>query len=241
MIEKIITWCGRNSKITIIVSILLSLWGAYCLNNIRIDAIPDLSETQVIIFTEWMGRSPELIEKQITYPLVTAMLSAPKVSVVRGFSMFGMSFVYVIFKDGTDLYWARSRVVEYLSKLAGQLPQGVTPSIGPDATGVGWVFQYALVDPTGKYNLSEIKTFQDWYLKYWLSSVPGVGEVASVGGFKKQYQVEVDPNKLAALNIPIEKVINAIRNSNADVGGRTLEVSEREYYVRGLGYVKDPT
>jgi Cu(I)/Ag(I) efflux system membrane protein CusA/SilA len=240
MIEKIITWCGRNSKITIIVSILLSLWGAYCLNNIRIDAIPDLSETQVIIFTEWMGRSPDLIEKQITYPLVTAMLSAPKVSVVRGFSMFGMSFVYVIFKDGTDLYWARSRVVEYLSKLAGQLPQGVTPSIGPDATGVGWVFQYALVDPTGKYNLSEIKTFQDWYLKYWLSSVPGVAEVASVGGFEKQYQVEVDPNKLAALNIPIEKVITAIRNSNTDVGGRTLEVSEREYYVRGLGYVKDP-
>jgi copper/silver efflux system protein len=240
MIEKIITWCGRNSKITIIVAVLLSLWGAYCLNNIRIDAIPDLSETQVIIFTEWMGRSPELVEKQITYPLVTAMLSAPKVSVVRGFTMFGMSFVYVIFKDGTDLYWARSRVVEYLSKLAGQLPQGVTPTIGPDATGVGWVFQYALVDPTGKYNLSEIKTFQDWYLKYWLSSVPGVAEVASVGGFKKQYQVEVDPNKLAALNISIEKVINAIRNSNIDVGGRTLEVSEREYYVRGLGYVKDP-
>lgn len=240
MIEKVITWCGRNASITIIIAVLLSLWGAYCLKNIRIDAIPDLSETQVIIFTEWMGRAPDLIEKQITYPLVTAMVSAPKVSVVRGFSMFGMSFVYVIFKDGTDLYWARSRVIEYLSKLAGQLPQGVTPSIGPDATGVGWVFQYALVDPTGKYNLAEIKTFQDWYLKYWLSSVSGVAEVTSIGGFKKQYQVEIDPNRLAALNIPIEKVINAIRNSNSDVGGRTLEVSEREYYVRGLGYVKDP-
>lgn len=240
MIEKVITWCGRNASITIIITVLLSLWGAYCLKNIRIDAIPDLSETQVIIFTEWMGRAPDLIEKQITYPLVTAMVSAPKVSVVRGFSMFGMSFVYVIFKDGTDLYWARSRVIEYLSKLAGQLPQGVTPSIGPDATGVGWVFQYALVDPTGKYNLAEIKTFQDWYLKYWLSSVSGVAEVTSIGGFKKQYQVEIDPNRLAALNIPIEKVINAIRNSNSDVGGRTLEVSEREYYVRGLGYVKDP-
>jgi len=240
MIEKVITWCGRNAKITIIFAALLSLWGVYCLQNIRIDAIPDLSETQVIIYTEWMGRNPDLIEKQITYPLVTAMVSAPKVSVVRGFSMFGMSFVYVIFKDGTDLYWARSRVVEYLSKLTGQLPQGVTPTIGPDATGVGWVFQYALVDSTGKYSLAEIKTFQDWYLRYWLASVPGVAEVTSVGGFKKQYQVEVDPNKLAALNIPIEKVINAIRNSNIDVGGRTLEISEREYYVRGLGYVKDP-
>lgn len=219
---------------------MLGLWGAYCLKNIKVDAIPDLSETQVIIFTEWMGRSPDLIENQITYPLVTAMLSAPKVSVVRGFSMFGMSFVYVIFEDKTDLYWARSRVIEYLSKLSGQLPLGATPSIGPDASGVGWVFQYALVDTSGKYNLSEIKTFQDWYLKYWLTSVPGVAEVASVGGFEKQYQVEVDPNKLAALKIPIQKVISAIRESNKDVGGRTLEVSEREYYVRGLGYIKDP-
>lgn len=240
MIEKIITWCGINARTTFIFAAILGLWGAYCLNNIRIDAIPDLSETQVIIFTEWMGRSPDLIENQITYPLVTAMLSAPKVSVVRGFSMFGMSFVYVIFKDGTDLYWARSRVIEYLSKLSGQLPQGTTPSIGPDATGVGWVFQYALVDTTGKHDLAEIKTFQDWYLKYWLASVPGVAEVVSVGGFEKQYQVEVDPNRLAALKIPIQKVINSIRESNKDVGGRTLEVSEREYYVRGLGYVKDP-
>lgn len=240
MIQKIIGWCGRNSKITILLATLLGFWGVFCLKNIKIDAIPDLSETQVIIFTEWMGRSPDLIENQITYPLVTAMLSAPKVSVVRGFSMFGMSFVYVIFQDGTDLYWARSRVVEYLSKLSGQLPQGATPSIGPDATGVGWVYQYALVDSSGKYNLAEIKTFQDWYLKYWIASVPGVAEVTSVGGFEKQYQVEVDPNRLAALKIPIQKVISSIRESNKDVGGRTLEVSEREYYVRGLGYVKDP-
>lgn len=240
MIEKIITWCGRNARVTITLAVLLGLWGAYCLKNIKVDAIPDLSETQVIIFTEWMGRSPDLIENQITYPLVTAMLSAPKVSVVRGFSMFGMSFVYVIFEDKTDLYWARSRVIEYLSKLSGQLPQGATPSIGPDASGVGWVFQYALVDTSGKYNLSEIKTFQDWYLKYWLTSVPGVAEVASVGGFEKQYQVEVDPNKIAALKISIQKVISSIRESNRDVGGRTLEVSEREYYVRGLGYIKDP-
>jgi Cu(I)/Ag(I) efflux system membrane protein CusA/SilA len=154
--------------------------------------------------------------------------------------MFGMSFVYVIFDDGTDLYWARSRVLEYLSKLSGQLPSGVTPSIGPDATGVGWVFQYALVDPTGKHNLAEIKTFQDWYLRYWLASVPGVAEVASVGGYEKQYQIDVDPNKMAALKISIDKVINAVRSSNQDVGGRTIEISEREHYVRGLGYVKDP-
>lgn len=240
MIGKIIAWCGTNSRLTIVCALLLGIWGMYCLKNIQVDAIPDLSETQVVIFTEWMGRSPDIIENQITYPLVTAMLSAPKVSVVRGFSMFGMSFVYVIFKDGTDIYWARSRVVEYLSKLGGQLPQGATPSIGPDATGVGWVFQYALVDPTGKNDLSQIKTFQDWYLKYWLTSVPGVAEVTSVGGFEKQYQVEVDPNKLAALKIPIQKVINAIRDNNKDVGGRTLEVSEREYYVRGLGYIKSP-
>lgn len=240
IIGKIIAWCVTNTRFTLILAALLGLWGMYCLKNIQVDAIPDLSETQVIIFTEWMGRSPDIIENQITYPLVTAMLSAPKVSVVRGFSMFGMSFTYVIFEDGTDIYWARSRVIEYLSKLSGQLPQGATPSIGPDATGVGWVFQYVLVDPTGKYNLSEIKTFQDWYLKYWLTSVPGVAEVTSVGGFEKQYQVELDPNKLAALKIPIQNVISAIRESNTDVGGRTLEISEREYYVRGLGYIKDP-
>lgn len=240
MIEKIIAWSIRNSKLTFIITGILTLWGAYCLKNIKIDAIPDLSETQVIIFTEWMGRGPDLIEEQISYPLVTAMVSAPKVRVVRAQSMFGMSFVYVIFEDGTDLYWARSRVLEYLSKISGQLPQGVTPSIGPDASGVGWVFQYALVDKYGKYDLSQIKTFQDWYLRYWLASVPGVAEVASVGGFKKQYQVEVDPNKLNALKIPIEKIIAAIQRSNKDVGGRTIEISEKEHYVRGLGYVKDP-
>lgn len=237
--EKIITWCGRNSKLTLIVAVLFAMWGGYCLKNIKIDAIPDLSETQVIIFSEWMGRSPDLIENQITYPLVTSLVSAPNVSAVRGQSMFGMSFVYVIFKDGTDLYWARSRVLEYLSKSSGQLPAGVTPSIGPDASGVGWVFQYALTDPEKKYDLSEVKTFQDWSLRYWLASVPGVAEVASVGGFEKQYQVEVDPNRLASLNIPIERVIKAIRSSNKDVSGRTIEISEREYYVRALGYIKD--
>ena len=240
MIERLITWCWDHSNATIALAALLGVWGVYCLNNIKIDAIPDLSETQVIVFSEWMGRSPDLIEAQITYPLVTALLSAPKVKVVRGFSMFGMSFVYAIFEDNTDIYWARSRTLEYLSKLGSQLPAGVVPTIGPDASGVGWVFQYALVDRSGQYNLSEIKTFQDWYLKYWLSGVPGVSEVASIGGYDKQYQVEVDPNRLAALNVPLERVISAIRRSNKDVGGRTLEISEREYYVRGLGYVKDP-
>lgn len=241
MIARIISICGRNWRVTLIAAFVFALWGAYCLKNIKVDAIPDLSETQVIIFSEWMGRSPELVEQQVTYPIVTSMLASPHVSVVRGQSMFGMSFVYVIFEEGTDLYWARSRVLESLSKLSGQLPQGVSPSIGPDATGVGWVFQYALVDKTGKMNLQQIRTFQDWSLRYWLSSVPGVAEVASVGGFEKQYQVEVDPNRLAALKVPLDRVVAAIRNSNGDVGGNTLEVSEREYYVRGRGYVTNPS
>lgn len=240
MIAKIIYWCSRNAKLTFTLAILLGLWGIYCIKNIQVDAIPDLSETQVIIYTEWMGRSPDLIEDQITYPLVASMLSAPKVKVARGFSMFGMSFVYVIFDDHTDLYWARSRVVEYLSKISGQLPEGAKTSLGPDASGVGWIFQYVLEDKSGQHDLSKIKTFQDWYLKYWLASVPGVAEVSSIGGFEKQYQVEVDPNRLASLKIPIERVIRTIRENNKDVGGRTLEISEREYYVRGRGYIKDP-
>jgi Cu(I)/Ag(I) efflux system membrane protein CusA/SilA len=237
MIEKIIHWCGYHVGLTIAVAMLFAGWGVYCLKNITIDAIPDLSETQVIIFTEWMGQSPDIIEDQITFPMVASMLAAPKVRVVRGQSMFGMSFVYVIFHEGTDLYWARSRVIEYLSKLSGTLPAGVTPTIGPDATGVGWIFQYALVDTSGQLGLAEIKTFQDWYLRYWLSSVPGVAEVASVGGFEKQYHVEVDPNKLAALNIPLDRVVSALKKSNGSVGGKTIEFGEREYYVRGLGYI----
>jgi copper/silver efflux system protein len=238
VVERVITICFRRWKLTLAAAILLTAWGAWSLKNIRIDAIPDLSETQVIIFTEWMGRAPELIEDQVTYPLVTAMLAAPKVKDVRGFSMFGMSFTYVIFDDDTDLYWARSRVLEYLSKLQGRLPEGVTPTIGPDATGVGWIFQYALVDPTGQTDAAALRTFQDWYLRYWLSSVPGVAEVASVGGFEKQYQVELDPAKLFALNVSIDRAIAAIRASNRDVGGRTIEVSERELYVRGRGLVE---
>jgi copper/silver efflux system protein len=237
MIERIITLSSRYWRITFAVALLAALWGVWCLRGIRIDAIPDLSETQVIIFSEWMGRSPDLVEAQVTYPIVTAMTAAPRVRVARGFTMFGMSFVYVIFEDGTDIYWARSRVLEYLSKLSGSLPPEVTPTIGPDATGVGWIYQYVLVDPIGRHDLAEIRSFQHWYLRYWLQSVPGVAEVASVGGFERQYQVELDPNRLRALGIPLERVIGAIRESNQDVGGRTLEISERESYVRSRGYV----
>ncbi len=218
-------------------ALVLALWGAWSLNKIRIDAIPDLSDTQVILFSDWMGRSPELVEDQVTYPLVTAMLASPKVSAVRGFSMFGMSFVYVIFEDGTDLYWARSRVLETLSKLQGKLPQGVTPQMGPDATGVGWIFQYALVDQSGKNDAAALRSFQDWSLRYWLSSVPGVAEVAAVGGMEKQYQVEIDPTRLYAYGLSVAKVVAAIRASNRDVGARTLEISEREVYVRGRGRI----
>lgn len=205
------------------------------------DALPDLSDTQVIIFTEWMGRSPNLVEDQITYPIVNAFLSAPKVKVVRGFTMFGMSFIYVIFEDGTDVYWARSRTLEYLSNLQGKLPEGVTPQLGPDATGVGWVFEYALVDETGKYSLQELRSFQDWYLRYWLSSVPGVAEIASVGGYEKEYQVEIDPVRLKAFGLSLAEIKDAIGMSNADVGGRVIELAEHEYAVRGRGYITDKT
>ncbi|MBA5869316.1 MAG: CusA/CzcA family heavy metal efflux RND transporter, partial [Nitrospira sp. CR2.1] len=203
-----------------------------------LDAIPDLSDVQVIVFTEWPGRSPDLVEDQITYPIVTSMLGAPRVKNVRGQSFLGLSFVYIIFQDGTDIYWARSRVVEYMQGVTGKLPEGVSPTLGPDATGVGWVFQYALVDKSGQHDLAELRTFQDWYLRYWLQSVPGVAQVASIGGFVKQYQVQVDPTKLLGYHIPLKKIIEAIRRSNNDVGGRVLEVTEREYMVRGRGYIR---
>ena len=194
---------------------------------------------QVIVFSEWKGRSPDLVEDQVTYPVVTALLSAPQVKVVRGYSFFGLSFVYIIFEDGTDIYWARSRVLEYMQGVLGNLPAGVTPTLGPDATGVGWVFEYALVDKSGRHDLSELRTLQDWYVRYWLASVPGVSEVASVGGFVKQYQVDLDPNRLLAYNLPLNRVIDAIRRSNNDVGGRVVEFSGREYMVRGLGYIRN--
>ena len=207
------------------------------MNNLPLDAIPDLSDTQVIIYSRW-DRSPDIIEDQVTYPIVTSMLGTPKIKAIRGFSDFGFSYVYIIFEDGTDIYWARSRVLEYLSKIMPRLPEGVRTELGPDATGVGWVFQYALVDETGKHSLAELRTFQDWYLRYQIQSVPGVAEVAPIGGFVRQYQVNVEPNKLLAYNIPITEVVEAIRKGNNDVGGRLLEFAGAEYMVRGRGYAK---
>jgi Cu(I)/Ag(I) efflux system membrane protein CusA/SilA len=238
MIEKTIEYFSRNRFIVFLIVGFLTVWGLWALKRVPLDAIPDLSDVQVIVFTDWPGRSPDLVEDQVTYPIVVNLLSAPKVTTVRGESMFGFSFVYVLFEDGTDIYWARSRVLEYLNGIQGKLPQGVTPLIGPDATGVGWVYQYALVDEEGKHNLAELRSFNDWYLRYWLRSVPGVAEVESVGGSVKQYQINVDPNKLLAYNIPLTKVIQSVRMSNNDVGGRVVEATGREYVVRGRGYLK---
>jgi Cu(I)/Ag(I) efflux system membrane protein CusA/SilA len=239
MISAIIDFCARNRAIVFIATLFAVLGAWYSIHNIALDAIPDLSDTQVILWTEWMGRSPDLVEDQITYPIVTALLSAPRVTAVRGYSMFGMSFVYVIFEDGTDIYWARSRVTEYMKQFESKLPSGVSPVLGPDATSVGWVFQYALVDSSGKHDLADLRTFQDFNLRYALSSVAGVAEVASIGGYQKQYQVEVDPQKLQAYGLSVSDVTRAIRQSNNDVGGRVIEMTGREYYVRGRGYIED--
>ena len=237
-IERIIAASGRSPYLIVFIVLALAGWGWYALRNGPLDAIPDLSDVQVIIFTEWPGQSPNLVEDQITYPITTALLAAPRVQYVRGQSMFGMSFVYAIFEDGTDIYWARSRVLEYLNEVQDALPEGVRPTLGPDATGVGWVFEYALVDESGKLDLAELRSLQDWNLRYALESVPGVAEVASVGGFVKQYQIELDPNKLLAYGIPFGEVVRAVRESNEDVGGRALEVAGHEYIVRGRGYVR---
>jgi Cu(I)/Ag(I) efflux system membrane protein CusA/SilA len=237
MIEKIIEFSAKNKYIVLIFAAAAIVGAVYAIRNIPLDAIPDLSDTQVIIYSRW-DRSPDVIEDQVTYPIVTAMLGAPKVKAIRGYSDFGFSYVYVIFKDGTDIYWARSRTLEYLSKITPRLPQGVQTEMGPDATSVGWVYQYALVDKSGTNDLAQLRSFQDWYLRYWLQGVPGVAEVASVGGFQKQYQVNVNPNALQAYNIPLMKVIEAIRDGNNDVGGRLVEFSGKEYMVRGRGYAK---
>lgn len=237
MIEKIIEFSAKNRFIVFLLVGMATMAGFYSMRQIPLDAIPDLSDTQVIVYSRW-DRSPDIIEDQVTYPIVTAMLGAPKVKAIRGFSDFGFSYVYIIFQEGTDIYWARSRTLEYLSKILPRLPDGVQTEIGPDATGVGWVFQYALVDETGKRSLQELRSFQDWYLRYQLQAVPGVAEVAGIGGFGKQYQVNLDPNKLLAYNIPISTVVNAIRDGNIEVGGRLLEFSGAEYMVRGHGYVK---
>jgi len=237
MLEKTIEWSVNNRLLVIIGIVFIIFAGFYAIKNTPVDAIPDLSDVQVIIYTEYPGQGPNVVEDQVTYPLTTAMLSVPYAKVVRGYSFFGFSMVYIIFEDGTDLYWARSRVLEYLNFAASRLPQSVTPQLGPDATGVGWVYEYVL-DGGDKYDLQQLRSIQDWYLRYELASVPGVSEVASIGGFVKQYQVEVDPVKLQAYNIPIQKVRMAIKRSNNDVGGRLIEMGESEFMVRGLGYIK---
>ncbi len=237
MLTKIIDWSIRNRLLVLLGAAFLSLAGVYSVQQVPVDAIPDLSDVQVIVYTEYAGQAPQIVEDQVTYPLTTQMLSVPFTKVVRGFSFFGYSFVYVLFEDGTDIYWARSRVLEYLDAASQQLPAGVTPILGPDATGVGWAFMYVL--QSDRHDLSQLRSIQDWYLKYELTAVPGVSEVASVGGFVRQYQITVDPNKLRAYNIPISAIRRAVQRSNSDVGGRLLEVAEREFMIRGLGYIRN--
>jgi Cu(I)/Ag(I) efflux system membrane protein CusA/SilA len=237
MVERLIEICARNKYIVLMLTAAVVVLGIWTLYNQPVDASPDLSDTQVIIYSKW-DRSPDIIEDQVTYPITTALLGAPKVKAIRGFSNFGFSYVYIIFEDRTDIYWARSRVLEYLSKVTPSLPPGVKTEIGPDATGVGWIFQYALVDESGKHSLADVRSFQDWNLRFALQSVPGVAEIATLGGFQNQYQISVDRNRLAAYNIPIMRVTEAVRSSNEEVGGRLIEFSGKEYMVRGHGYVK---
>lgn len=238
VLGRLIAWSANNPFLIILMSLVLGAGGLFAFKNLALDAIPDLSDTQVIVFTEWPGRSPDIVEDQVTYPIASTLLSAPKVKTVRAQSMFGLSFVYVIFEDGTDLYWARSRVMEYMDNAASQLPDGVNPRLGPDATGVGWGFQYALVDKTGQNTLADLRSFNDWSLRYWLKALPGVSDVASVGGFVKQYQVTINPNTLLAYDVSLDDIAKAIRNSNNDVGGRSIEMTGREYMIRGRGYIK---
>lgn len=238
MIARIIELSARNRFILFLIVAFLCVWGVWAINRTPLDAIPDLSDTQVIVYTEWPGRSPDLIENQITYPISSTLLAAPEVRAVRGFSYLGSSFIYIIFKDGTDIYWARSRTLEYLQAVKNKIPADVNPTLGPDATSVGWGFSYAVVDETGGHNLADLRSIQDYNLKLALESVPGVSQVASVGGFVKQYQIVIDPNRLLAYNIPITKVMEAVRNSNQDVEGRVIEFSGIEYMIRGKGYIK---
>jgi len=237
VVPRFIGWAANNKFVVVLIVAFAAAWGIWATVRLPLDAIPDLSDVQVIIVTEWPGRGPNLVEDQLTYPLVSSLLGAPKVKVVRGYSAFGLSLVNVIFQDGTDLYWARSRVMEYLVQARDKLPPGVSPTLGPDATGVGWVFEYALVDRSGTNDLADLRAFQDWHLKYWLQAVPGVAEVASLGGFEKTYQVKVDPNKLAFYGVSLADLRAALRESNNDVGGSVIEMAGKEYMVRGRGYL----
>ena len=239
MINRIVDFSVNNKLIVLILVAAACVAGWWSMKNVTLDAIPDLSDTQVIVYSRW-DRSPDIIEDQVTYPIVTAMLGGPRVKAVRGFSDFGYSFVYIVFEEGSDIYWARSRTLEYLSSVLPQLPEGVKTELGPDATGLGWVFQYALVDESGKHSLEQLRSYHDWYLRYYLRSVPGVAEVATIGGFSKQYQVNVDPNRLKAYGIPISRVASAIQGGNKEVGGRLVELGGMEYMVRGRGYARSP-
>ncbi len=238
MIARWIEWCSRNRFLVFTATLALVAAGIWAIGHVPIDALPDISDVQVIVHTRWPGEPPNIIEDQVTYPIVTALLSAPKVHAVRAQTMFGDSYIFVVFQDGTDLYWARSRVLEYLQQIQGQLPAGVHPVLGPDATGAGWVYEYAIVDHTHRYSLADLRSLQDWYLRYQLETVPGVAEVASIGGFVRQYQVNLDPNKLRAYGIPLRTVIERVRESTNEVGGRVLELGGAEYMVRGLGYLR---
>ena len=239
MINRLITFSVRNKVLIFALVAAACIWGTWSMLHLPLDATPDLSETQVIILSRW-DRSPDIIEDQVTYPIISAMTGAPKVKTVRGISDFGFSYVYVIFEEGTDIYWARSRTLEYLSSVNSRLPQGVKTELGPDATGLGWVFQYVLKDESGKHSLAELRSYQDWYLKYYLKAVPGVAEVASLGGFTQQYQINVDPNRLRSYGIPISRVADAVRSGNSETGARLLEFGGAEYMIRGRGYVKTP-
>ncbi len=236
MIGRIVEACVRWRGLVLLAVFGILAAGVQIVRTMPIDAIPDLSDVQVIVFTEYPGQAPQVVEDQVTYPLVTSLLAVPEAAVVRGQSMFGLSFVYVLFAEGTDLYWARSRVLEYLNSASGDLPEAVRPQLGPDATGVGWVFQYAVLGEG--YSFEELRSLQDWHIRFELQSVPGVSEVASVGGFVRQYQVILDPAKLLGFGVTAGEVVRAIRSSNTDVGGRTIEVAGGDYMVRGLGYLR---
>src|SRR5713101_4206104 len=237
MIDRIIDFSAANRFLVLFLTAAAALAGWWSMRHVPLDAIPDLSDTQVIVYSRW-DRSPDIVEDQLTYPIVTAMLGAPRVKAVRGLSDFGYSYVYVIFEDGTDLYWARSRTLEYLSPVLSRLPQGARTELGPDATSLGWIFQYVLVDRSGKHSLADLRSYQDWYLRYYLKSVPGVADVAQIGGFSRQYQVNVDPNRLRSYGIGIGQGVAAVRAGNVETSGRLLEFGGTEYMVRGRGYAK---
>src|SRR5580658_8265764 len=238
VIARWIDWCARNRFVVFTGTLLLVLAGIWSLGQIPLDALPDISDVEVIVHTPWAGQPPSIIEDQVTYPIVTTLLAAPHVKAVRAQTMFGDSYVFVVFEDNTDLYWARSRVLEYMQQITGRLPSGVHPVIGPDATGAGWVYEYLLIDKSHNLNLADLRSLQDWHVRYELETVPGVAEVSTIGGFEKQYQVKLDPKRLLALHVPLQTVIDRIRASNSEVGGRVLEMTGADYLIRGLGYIK---